>query len=139
MRNDLHFFDQRKTILCFWFFIYFVSIFLSLQKNIYGGLMVLKQMGDADVKPDSQTFCYLLNNCECEEDIIKVVRDLCFDKSVSDLHAILKSMGLIILDKWSNLYHIHCFGFYPSLHSLPLTSEWKFCGLVLRPLTKWCS
>jgi hypothetical protein len=34
--------------------------------------MVLKQMKLADVKPDSQTFSYLISNCDREEDIIKV-------------------------------------------------------------------
>lgn len=38
-----------------------------------GVLRVLKEMEDADVKPDSQTFGYLISNCSCEEDIIKVV------------------------------------------------------------------
>ena len=43
------------------------------QKNIRGALMVLKQMEHEDVKPDSQTFSYLIGNCESEEDITKVV------------------------------------------------------------------
>lgn len=34
--------------------------------------MVLKQMEDADIKPDSKTFSYLIANCKCEEDIVKV-------------------------------------------------------------------
>lgn len=36
--------------------------------------MVLKQMEHANVKPDSQTFSYLINNCKNEEDIIKVLK-----------------------------------------------------------------
>lgn len=47
---------------------------ISLQKNMHAaGLRVLKQMEDADVKPDSQTFTYLIGNCVHEEDIVKVV------------------------------------------------------------------
>lgn len=46
---------------------------MFLQKNKNGVLRVLKEMKDADVKPDSQTFSYLISNCACEEDIIKVV------------------------------------------------------------------
>ncbi|CAJ1978735.1 unnamed protein product [Sphenostylis stenocarpa] len=42
------------------------------EKNISGGLRVLKYMQGANVKPDSQTFSYLINNCETEEDIIKI-------------------------------------------------------------------
>lgn len=40
--------------------------------------MVLKQMEDADIKPDSETYCYLIANCECQEDVSKVChpRDL---------------------------------------------------------------
>ncbi|XP_058072693.1 pentatricopeptide repeat-containing protein At4g04790, mitochondrial-like isoform X2 [Magnolia sinica] len=41
------------------------------EKNIPGGLMVLRQMELANVKPDSETFSYLIGNCECEEDIVK--------------------------------------------------------------------
>ncbi|XP_022716952.1 pentatricopeptide repeat-containing protein At4g04790, mitochondrial-like isoform X5 [Durio zibethinus] len=41
------------------------------EKNISGALMVLKQMECEDVKPDSQTFSYLIGNCNCEEDITK--------------------------------------------------------------------
>lgn len=29
-------------------------------------------MEDADIKPDSKTFSYLIANCKCEEDIVKV-------------------------------------------------------------------
>lgn len=38
-----------------------------------GVLRVLKEMKNAGVNPDSQTFGYLISNCSCEEDIIKVV------------------------------------------------------------------
>ncbi|CAL9083008.1 unnamed protein product [Musa acuminata var. zebrina] len=41
------------------------------QQNYYGALNVLKQMEDADIKPDSKTFSYLIANCKCEEDIVK--------------------------------------------------------------------
>ncbi|XP_039132079.1 pentatricopeptide repeat-containing protein At4g04790, mitochondrial-like [Dioscorea cayenensis subsp. rotundata] len=46
------------------------------EKNYYGALMVLKQMEEADVKPDSETFSYLISNCKCENDIIKYQKDL---------------------------------------------------------------
>lgn len=46
---------------------------ISLQKNVHAGLRVLKEMEDATVKPDSQTFTYLIGNCVHEEDIVKVV------------------------------------------------------------------
>ncbi|XP_058730510.1 pentatricopeptide repeat-containing protein At4g21880, mitochondrial-like [Vicia villosa] len=39
------------------------------EKNIVGGLAVLKHMQDANVDPDSQTFSYLISNCETEDDI----------------------------------------------------------------------
>ncbi|KAK4576310.1 hypothetical protein RGQ29_027035 [Quercus rubra] len=45
-------------------------------KNTYGALMVLRKMELADVKPDSQTFSYLISNCDCEEDIIKYYEEL---------------------------------------------------------------
>nr|UPT48575.1 pentatricopeptide repeat protein AaPPR351 [Agave angustifolia] len=41
------------------------------EKNNGGALMVLKQMEDAGIQPDSETYCYLIANCECEEDISK--------------------------------------------------------------------
>ncbi|XP_018810795.2 pentatricopeptide repeat-containing protein At4g04790, mitochondrial [Juglans regia] len=46
------------------------------EKNTYGALMVLKQMKLADVKPDSQTFSYLISHCDREEDIIKYYEEL---------------------------------------------------------------
>lgn len=49
-----------------------ILLFNFVQKNYYGALMVLKQMEEADVKPDSETFSYLISNCKCENDIIKV-------------------------------------------------------------------
>ncbi|KAF8410992.1 hypothetical protein HHK36_003531 [Tetracentron sinense] len=49
---------------------------MMAQKNINGGLMVLKQMKRADLKPDSHTFSYLIGNCECEEDILKYYEEL---------------------------------------------------------------
>ena len=52
-----------------------------LQKNIHGGLMVLKHMEQADVKPDSQTFSYLIGKCDCEEDIVRVIQNLHLVKS----------------------------------------------------------
>ncbi|KAE9458187.1 hypothetical protein C3L33_09911, partial [Rhododendron williamsianum] len=49
---------------------------ISLQKNMHAGLRVLKQMEDADVKPDSQTFTYLIGNCVHEEAIVKYYEEL---------------------------------------------------------------
>ncbi|XWS51936.1 hypothetical protein CRYUN_Cryun11dG0024700 [Craigia yunnanensis] len=46
------------------------------EKNIRAALMVLKQMEHEDVKPDSQTFCYLIGNCESEEDITKYCEEM---------------------------------------------------------------
>lgn len=34
--------------------------------------MVLKQMQDANIKPDSETFSYLIFNCKSEEEVVKV-------------------------------------------------------------------
>ncbi|XP_010538848.1 PREDICTED: pentatricopeptide repeat-containing protein At4g21880, mitochondrial isoform X2 [Tarenaya hassleriana] len=41
------------------------------EKNMKGAATVIKHMVDADVKPDSVTFSYLINNCDREEDIVK--------------------------------------------------------------------
>ncbi|KAK8464182.1 hypothetical protein PHAVU_011G140050 [Phaseolus vulgaris] len=46
------------------------------EKNISGGLRVLKHMQGANVKPDSQTFCYLIHNCETEEDIMQYYEEM---------------------------------------------------------------
>ncbi|XP_020226184.1 pentatricopeptide repeat-containing protein At4g04790, mitochondrial isoform X2 [Cajanus cajan] len=46
------------------------------EKNISGGLRVFKHMKDVNVKPDSQTFFYLIGNCETEEDIIKYCEEM---------------------------------------------------------------
>lgn len=46
------------------------------EKNIKSGLMVLKQMELEDIKPDSQTFSYLINNCDREEDVVKYYEEL---------------------------------------------------------------
>jgi hypothetical protein len=59
------------------FFLYFrlFCITLSLnvvQKNHNGAQMVMAQMQIAGVKPDSETFSYLIMNCESEENISKV-------------------------------------------------------------------
>lgn len=61
-------------LLAFYMYFGLLKLILpsTLQKNTSGALMVLKQMELADVKPDSKTFSYLISNCECEEDIIKV-------------------------------------------------------------------
>ncbi|CAO2835964.1 unnamed protein product [Amaranthus hypochondriacus] len=46
------------------------------EKNMGGMLKVLEEMKDADVKPDSQTFGYLISTCTSEEDIIKYYEQL---------------------------------------------------------------
>ncbi|KAK9212546.1 hypothetical protein WN943_001928 [Citrus x changshan-huyou] len=46
------------------------------KKDVQGALMVLKEMEQANVKPDSQTFSYLIHNCSNEEDIIKYYEQL---------------------------------------------------------------
>jgi hypothetical protein len=43
-----------------------------VQKNYNGAQMVMSQMQIAGVKPDSETFSYLIANCESEENISKV-------------------------------------------------------------------
>ncbi|XP_022877504.1 pentatricopeptide repeat-containing protein At4g04790, mitochondrial-like isoform X1 [Olea europaea var. sylvestris] len=47
------------------------------EKNICSGRHVLKQMEEADVKPDSATFSYLISSSNCEEDIIKFYNEMC--------------------------------------------------------------
>ncbi|XP_038686770.1 pentatricopeptide repeat-containing protein At4g04790, mitochondrial-like isoform X2 [Tripterygium wilfordii] len=46
------------------------------EKNIVGGFSVLKQMENADVKPDSQTFSYLISHCDSEERINKYYEEM---------------------------------------------------------------
>ena len=46
-----------------------------LQKNVSDGVRVLEHMQSADVKPDSETFSYLISNSETEEDIVRVSWD----------------------------------------------------------------
>ena len=43
-----------------------------VQKNYNGAQMVMSQMQIAGLKPDSETFSYLIANCESEENISKV-------------------------------------------------------------------
>lgn len=45
---------------------------MFLKKNVSRALMVVKQMKEAGVKPDSITFGYLINNCNREDAITKV-------------------------------------------------------------------
>lgn len=65
--NDIHFFSW----LDYYFKIFLFILFIFLQKNFHKGLMVLKEMEARGVKPDSQTFSYILGNCNSEDDIIK--------------------------------------------------------------------
>ncbi|XP_027342795.1 pentatricopeptide repeat-containing protein At4g04790, mitochondrial-like [Abrus precatorius] len=46
------------------------------EKNISDGVRVLEYMQCADIKPDTQTFSYLINNSETEEDIEKYYEEL---------------------------------------------------------------
>ncbi|GKV51097.1 hypothetical protein SLEP1_g57772, partial [Rubroshorea leprosula] len=46
------------------------------EKKISAGLRVLKQMELDSVKPDPQTYSYLIGYCDCEEDIIKYYEEL---------------------------------------------------------------
>lgn len=45
---------------------------MFLKKNVCSALMVVKQMKEAGVKPDSITYGYLINNCNREDTITKV-------------------------------------------------------------------
>lgn len=47
-------------------------VFEILQKNDDDALRVLDRMKDANIKPDSITFNYLIGNSKTEEDITKV-------------------------------------------------------------------
>lgn len=75
--NDVICTNDFSSFILIWFlhsrFLGLTFLLNTLQKNTYGALMVLRKMELADVKPDSQTFSYLISNCDCEEDIIKVV------------------------------------------------------------------
>jgi hypothetical protein len=44
-------------------------------------------MADAEVKPDAQTFSYLLGNCSSEEDITKVLTRIGIEAYSFVLHA----------------------------------------------------
>ncbi|CAN6458007.1 unnamed protein product [Victoria cruziana] len=46
------------------------------EKNVESGMMVLKQMEMADVKPDSETYCHLIFNSQCVEDIEKYCEEM---------------------------------------------------------------
>ncbi|KAL5540025.1 hypothetical protein UlMin_043980 [Ulmus minor] len=46
------------------------------EKKIDKGLYVFKQMEEANVKPDSKTFSYLITNCESEEDMIEYYEEM---------------------------------------------------------------
>ncbi|KAK9151904.1 hypothetical protein Syun_010213 [Stephania yunnanensis] len=51
-------------------------VLLCLFKNIHAALKIVDQMKSDSVEPDSQTFSYLICNCECEEDIIKYYEEM---------------------------------------------------------------
>ncbi|TKY48979.1 Pentatricopeptide repeat-containing protein mitochondrial [Spatholobus suberectus] len=46
------------------------------EKNISDGVRVLEHMQCADIKPDSQTFSYLISNSKTKEDIVKYYEEL---------------------------------------------------------------
>ncbi|XP_013700112.1 pentatricopeptide repeat-containing protein At4g21880, mitochondrial-like isoform X2 [Brassica napus] len=46
------------------------------EKNVNKALMVLKEMKEADVKPDSVTFSYLINYCDQEEAIAEYYKEM---------------------------------------------------------------
>ncbi|KAF3779941.1 Pentatricopeptide repeat-containing protein [Nymphaea thermarum] len=46
------------------------------EKNVESGMKVLKQMELADVKPDSETFCHLIFNSQCVEDIERYCEEM---------------------------------------------------------------
>ncbi|EOY12570.1 Tetratricopeptide repeat-like superfamily protein, putative isoform 2 [Theobroma cacao] len=46
------------------------------EKNSSAALKVLKKMECEDIKPDAQTFSYLIGNCDCEEDISKYYEEM---------------------------------------------------------------
>ncbi|CAI0380124.1 unnamed protein product, partial [Linum tenue] len=56
------------------------------QKNTYSALKVLKDMELADVKPDSQTYSYLIGNCVSEDQIVKYHEKMQLDVVKSTKH-----------------------------------------------------
>ncbi|XP_021287856.1 pentatricopeptide repeat-containing protein At4g21880, mitochondrial-like isoform X3 [Herrania umbratica] len=46
------------------------------EKKSSAALTVLKNMECEDIKPDTQTFSYLIGNCDCEEDISKYYEEM---------------------------------------------------------------
>ncbi|GFP89983.1 pentatricopeptide repeat-containing protein at4g21880 mitochondrial [Phtheirospermum japonicum] len=81
------------------------------EKKIRNAINVLKQMEDADVKPNALTYSYLINNCHCEKDIFKFFEDMSNSKVQPTKHVFMAlinayaSCGLlenakqVILDK----------------------------------------
>lgn len=57
---------------CFWELPTSLKSCLFSKKNVGRALMVVKQMKEAGVKPDSTTYGYLINNCNREAAITKV-------------------------------------------------------------------
>ncbi|XP_048534293.1 pentatricopeptide repeat-containing protein At4g04790, mitochondrial-like [Triticum urartu] len=57
------------------------------EKNHSGAQMVTSQMQIAGVKPDSETFSYLISNCDCEEKISKYLDELRRDGVQMTKHA----------------------------------------------------
>lgn len=51
-----------SNFMCYWTF----------QKNILCAMKVLKQMEEADVKPDAMTFSYLISSSHNEKGLMKV-------------------------------------------------------------------
>ncbi|CAA7394501.1 unnamed protein product [Spirodela intermedia] len=88
-------------------------------KNIHGGLKVLKEMKHANVKPDSETFSYLIFNCGCEEDIVKCLEEMKHFQADFTKHTYIALINAyancgkfdqakqVIEDKWVPVEHIN--------------------------------
>ncbi|KAL9255522.1 hypothetical protein AKJ16_DCAP17234 [Drosera capensis] len=69
---------------------------MSLQGNLVGGYRVLEEMEKAGVKPDYQTYSYLINNCKREKDIIKTSVPILTTISVAFQSAVTQSALSIV-------------------------------------------
>ncbi|CAA6658305.1 unnamed protein product [Spirodela intermedia] len=51
---------------------------MEIDASLYNAVMIgcFKEMKHANVKPDSETFSYLIFNCGCEEDIVKCLEEM---------------------------------------------------------------
>lgn len=120
---------------------FFLSCFFlnTLQKNMYGGLRVLKQMKEADVKPDSQSFSILITNCNSEEDINMVIWNLCSGKSsisnfLSSYH-IVQSLTLRFPQMIGPIYFMSDVKRYSS--DCSITKKWSDLEFNLPSMFSW--